>query len=205
MNLSPYNAIIRQRSKLQTARGACLVEGAISAFFALMMVLVSFDIITLFRYASAAYSVAITTARVGSVETPGDPSMSVPPDTLLKVPASNPFDYLQAWRQYTLGSSAPNFKSDILRALNLGHGWAKDLLGPRFRTVDWNHPSQAAANVREPYEFSIVPRHYQFANTTSGTIEIEQHADYECCITVPLVVLPAKTVCRNASSTRYKL
>lgn len=186
-------------------KGACLVEGAVTLLFALVLLLLSFDLITLFRYSSAAYSIAITTARIGSVEEPGGYSMTVPSDAQLHVPASNTVNYLASWRQNLLGGTAPNLTADIRAALNLGHGWARDLLGPKFSTVKWNLPTDAANNVRHDYEFSIVPKHYQFANATSGEIDITRPADYECCISVPLVILPLKTVCRDATSSRYKL
>ncbi len=185
-------------------RATCYVESAVTVLFAFLLVFLSFDVITLFRYASSAYSIALTTARVGSVDEPGGPGMTVPLDSDLKIPGTAS-GYLAAWRQAIKGGSAPAFDSNILAALNLGHGWAKELLGSKFKTVVWSSAAEAASDLRQTYEFSIVPRHYQFANTTSGEIDRDLPVDYECCIAVPTILLPTKKICRSATATRYSL
>lgn len=213
-------------SRFGRERGATMVESAISITFVVTMLITSVDILNLFRYSAAAFSIAVTAARFGAVEAP---HADVPPngDADLKIgPPGHP-EYLAHWREYEASHTlsgpggmtipTPYFTEDILKSLNLGLGWAKVVLGVKFKTVsNWTDQFQVYSASPEKNEFWLVPLHYlsvsnlysmgfNVVDPNGNKVTQNGPAEYECCVTVGSILLPTKTICRHASAARYAL
>lgn len=187
--------------------GAALIESAISVGVMILMLFGTIDIINMFRYASAAYSVAITTARYGAVV---PPNIATPTDDKLVLPVgARKVPYLVAWRDHEWqmhtggsGPATPTFTPQVLAALNLGLGLASDIFGTKAKTVsNWKAGSDVFVKPPLPGEFYLVPMHYINANKLTNDLTVP--ATYRFCFNFSGIILPDTTVCRDASATQY--
>ena len=125
-------------TKRNRQSGATLVEASLSVGIMVFLLLGTIDLINMFRYASVAYSVAITTARYGAVPAP---NITEPDEEKLFLPQdSGDPPYLVAWRDHEWLShgqsgTGPPMAPQVLRALNLGLGLASDIFGSKAKLL----------------------------------------------------------------------
>ncbi len=179
-----------------------MIEATIVVPLLLFCVILGVDLITLARYSSAMHWLAITAARVSSVETPDDGSVTAPTSTQLKLPqlAAQPA-YLPSYIQANTGCKTLPLNEQRLRVLNLALGEAQRVLSKKAKTAStWIIPADVDAQTMPlAGEMIVVPVQCD-ENPEPGKV-----TDWKACMNIPLMLLGSKYVCFTAGSSYWDI
>lgn len=185
----------------ESCKGVATLEAAFVVPIIIFLVLVGIDLTTISRYSASIHWLAITAARVATVEKPDDGTVVPPSTSQLKLPtqASQP-SYLPAYVTAAHGCNANQLSPQRLRVLNLVLGEANRILPKNIKTSStWTSAAAVDAGATPlPGEMVVVPVQCK-QDPTNGV-----NTDWKVCMNIPLMIVGSKYVCFQAGSTYWK-